>query len=68
MVISRLRDVLKERGLRQDWVAEKANVHPTTLSKLAQGKAMPTLEVAYRIANLLDLRIDEIWVWEEDDE
>lgn len=66
MIRSKLGEVLKERGLRQDWLASRAGVHNATLSRIVTGKSVPTLEVAYRIANVLDLRVDEIWVWEEE--
>jgi putative transcriptional regulator len=66
MIRCRLRQVLEERGLRQDWLANRAGIHNATLSRLVTGKTVPTMEVAYRIASALDLHVDEIWVWEDD--
>ncbi|MCL6453536.1 MAG: helix-turn-helix transcriptional regulator [Alicyclobacillus sp.] len=53
-------------GLRKGWVAAQARITPTSLSQLIGGKRLPSLEVAYRIARVLDTRVDEIWVWEDE--
>ncbi|WAH38253.1 helix-turn-helix transcriptional regulator [Alicyclobacillus dauci] len=67
MIRTNLKDVLDSRGIKQKWLANEANIDQTTLSKLVRGKAIPTLEVAFRIAKVLDLRIDEVWYHEDDE-
>lgn len=67
MIKSHLASIIEERGLKQKWLSEKAKVHVTTLSKIARG-TVPTLEVAFRIAVALDLRVDEIWRYVEDED
>lgn len=65
MIKSNLREVIDKRGIKQSWLAEQSKVTPTTLSQIVTGKRTPTLEVAFRIAKVLDLRIDELWYYEE---
>lgn len=68
MLGTRLNEIVDKRGIKQKWLAQEAKVDPTTLSKLVRGKSFPTLDVAFRIANALDLCVDEIWYWERDPE
>ena len=58
----RLKEIIKERGLKQNFIAEKVGVSVSALSSLATEKSLPTLDVAYRIAAELDLNVMEIWV------
>lgn len=58
----RLKEIIKERGLKQNFIAEKTGISVSALSALVTGKTLPTLEVAYRIAAELDLNVMEIWV------
>lgn len=61
-----LKEILKKRGLKQNYIAEKAGVSDTALSSLVRGKSLPTLDVAYRIAKELDLNVMEIWIMEKE--
>lgn len=63
---SRLNDIIEERGIKKGWVAEKVGISRTTISQLTNEKSLPTLPVAYRIAKLLNVKIEEIW-YEEDE-
>jgi DNA-binding XRE family transcriptional regulator len=65
---SNLREILKERGLKQGFIAEKAGISQTTFSYLVTGKSLPTLEVAYKIAKVLDLQVEYIWIPENEEE
>lgn len=58
----RLKEIIKERGLKQNFIAEKTGISVSALSSLVTEKSLPTLEVAYRIAAELDLNVMEIWV------
>jgi putative transcriptional regulator len=60
-IVCILEDILKERGLKKGYIAEKANVSRAALSLILKGKSMPSLPVAMRIAEVLDIRIEDIW-------
>lgn len=64
----RLKEIFKERGLKQNFIAEKTGISVSALSALTTEKTLPTLEVAYRIAAELDLNVMEIWVLKQQDE
>lgn len=61
----RLKVIFAERGIKQNWLAERIGISRATLSLLMNNKSLPTLSVAYRIAEELDLNVMEIWVKEE---
>jgi transcriptional regulator with XRE-family HTH domain len=52
-----VRDRRIAAGLSQEKLAEKAGIHPTYVSLLERGKRKPTLDVADRIANALNVSV-----------
>jgi DNA-binding XRE family transcriptional regulator len=56
-----LQRIIKERGLKQAFIAEKADVSPGALSKIVRGESLPTLPVAIRIARVLGETVEELW-------
>jgi putative transcriptional regulator len=58
----RLKVIFAEREIRQTEFAEQVGIGRATLSQLVNNKSLPTLEVAYRIAQELDINVMEIWV------
>jgi putative transcriptional regulator len=61
----RLKIIMAELGIKQKWLAEKAEISHAQLSALANNKNLPTLPVAFRIAKALGMRIEDIWYEEE---
>ncbi|OYD59781.1 transcriptional regulator [Fictibacillus aquaticus] len=57
-----MESILKERGIKKGFVARKAGISLTTMTLLSKGKSLPTLPVAFRIAEVLEMRIEEIWI------
>ncbi|WP_338788833.1 helix-turn-helix transcriptional regulator [Metabacillus sp. FJAT-53654] len=58
----KLRDFLNENGIKQKFIAEKAEISQGTLSLIIRGESLPTLPVAYKIAGVVNKPIEEIWV------
>lgn len=64
----RLRVILAEKEVKegkkitQGEFADKVQISKAALSALINNRALPTLEVAYRISEVLDLPVEEIWV------
>lgn len=56
-----LAKVIKEKGLKKGWVAEKAGVTPGTLSLILNGKSDPTLKVALKISRVVGVPVEELW-------
>ena len=61
---SRLKEILDERGIKYRFVAKKANIASSTMSALVKG-GLPTLPVAYRIARVLEMKLEDIWIEED---
>jgi putative transcriptional regulator len=58
----RLRVILAEKEMTHEELRKKVNVGRSTLSQIINNKTLPRFDVAYRIAEALDMRIEEVWV------
>lgn len=58
---TKLKKLLKQRGLKQEWLAKEARIGATALSRIVQGKASPSLRNALRIAKALGVSVEDIW-------
>lgn len=57
----RLEEIIKEKGLRKDFIAHKIGISPGLLSKYLSGERKPKLNTAKKLADLLELSIEEIF-------
>lgn len=60
-MINRLRDLRKARGWTQEDLAIELNVSRQTINALEAGRYAPSLPLAFQIARLFDLTIEEIF-------
>lgn len=58
---TKLKEIIRKRGLKQGFVAEKIGISQGTLSLIVQGKSIPTLPVAIKIAKFLNMSVEELW-------
>ena len=58
---NKIKVLRKEMGLRQEDMAEKVGVTRQTIIAIENNKYNPTLELAMRIAILLDTRVEDIF-------
>ncbi|MDR7237098.1 helix-turn-helix transcriptional regulator [Neobacillus drentensis] len=56
---------LKDRNFTQKKFAERIGVTDTTLSQIANGRSLPSFEVAYKIVKALERPLEEIWIENE---
>jgi DNA-binding XRE family transcriptional regulator len=61
MIINNLSKILDERGIKQIWLCAKADISQTTLSNCLNDRHSVSLIVALKIANALELRVEDIW-------
>lgn len=59
---SRLRKLVRERGLKHKWLAEQLCVDPTTFSRWMKGRNIPSLAHGVRLARLLDVPVSDLVV------
>jgi len=61
-----IKKLRKQRGLRQEDLAEKLGVSRQTVIAIENNKYNPTLELAMRLARYLDTTIEELFILEDD--
>jgi putative transcriptional regulator len=64
---NQLRDLRAERNWSQQRLAEELNVSRQTINAIENGKYDPSLPLAFKMAFLFDLRIEELFEPQEDD-
>jgi transcriptional regulator with XRE-family HTH domain len=58
--MNRIKEVLKEKGISQTWLAEKTDKSYTTINEYARNKRQPSIEDLYKIAEILNLEVAEL--------
>ena len=56
----------KERGLTQDDLAKAVDVTRQTIISLENGKYIASLQLAHKISKYFDMKIEDVFVFEED--
>ena len=64
---NRLRVIRAERNWSQADLAEKLGVSRQTINAVETGKYDPSLPLAFKIARLVDMKIEEIFIFDEDE-
>ncbi len=65
---NRLVELRQERGILQDELAEALQISRQTVSSLERGRYNPSILLAFRIARYFGLSIEEIFLYDEDDD
>jgi putative transcriptional regulator len=55
--MNRIKEVLKDKGISQTWLADKMEKSYNTINEYARNVRQPSLEDLYRIAEILDVDI-----------
>ena len=58
--INRIKMVLAEKKRTNKWLAEQLGCAPTTVSKWVTNACQPPMETYIKIANVLDVEINEL--------
>lgn len=53
--MNRIKEVLKEKGVKQVWLAEQLGKSFNTVNGYVQNRHQPSLETLYKIAEILDV-------------
>ncbi len=61
-----LEKLRKERGIKQEELADSLEVSRQTISSLEKGRYNPSIQLAFKIAHYFDMTIEEIFIYEED--
>jgi repressor LexA len=60
--MNRIKEVLDDKGIKQIWLAEKLGKSFNMVNSYVQNRRQPTLEVLYKIAELLQVEATELLV------
>ncbi len=65
---NRLEEIRKQRGIRQEDLAAALEVSRQTIGSLENGRYNPSITLAFKIAKYFEMSIEEIFIFEEEDE
>lgn len=65
---NKLEQKRKESGMTQEELADKLMVSRQTINSLENGKYNPSILLAFKIAKLFELSIEDIFIYEESDD
>lgn len=63
---NRLEEIRKQRGLKQEDLAEILQVSRQTIGSLENGRYNPSITLAFKIARYFDMSIEDIFIYEEE--
>ena len=63
--INRIKVMLAEKRKSNKWLSEALGVAPTTVSKWCTNNAQPPMETFMRIAQILEVNLDDLVRYEE---
>lgn len=63
---NRLEEIRKERGINQEDLAAALEVSRQTIGSLEHGRYNPSIILAFKIARYFDMKIEDIFIYEEE--
>ena len=63
---NRLEELRKQRGIKQEELANALEVSRQTIGSLENGRYNPSILLAFKVARYFDLTIEDIFIYEED--
>ncbi|WP_276980842.1 helix-turn-helix transcriptional regulator [Johnsonella ignava] len=62
---NRLEELRKMKGIKQEELALELEVSRQTIGSLENGRYNPSILLAFKIARFFDLKIEDIFIYEE---
>jgi transcriptional regulator with XRE-family HTH domain len=60
--MNRIKEVLKEKGIKQIWLADKLGKSYNMVNGYVQNRQQPRLEVLIEVANILNVNVTELLI------
>ena len=60
--MNRIKEILESKGIMQKWLAEQLGKSYNMVNSYAQNRRQPSIEVLYKIADILDVDVKELLV------
>ena len=64
---NRLEEIRKAKGITQEELANALEVSRQTVGSLENGRYNPSIILAFKIARFFDVSIEEVFIYEEDE-
>ncbi|NFH40748.1 helix-turn-helix transcriptional regulator [Clostridium sporogenes] len=64
-VKNNLKEILKDRGIKQVWLAEQVGVTKATISNICNNRFPTSIELGFKIADVLDMEFEQIFHYEK---
>ncbi len=64
---TRIRELRARYNMTQEELARRVGVRRETIVFLEKGKYSPSLRLAYRIARVFNVRIEDVFIFEDED-
>ncbi|HIS91953.1 MAG TPA: helix-turn-helix transcriptional regulator [Candidatus Alectryocaccomicrobium excrementavium] len=64
---NRLEEIRKARGIKQEELAAALEVSRQTIGSLENGRYNPSIVLAFKIARYFGMRIEDIFIYEEEE-
>ena len=61
-----LEQLRKQRGIKQEELAAALEVSRQTIGSLENGRYNPSIVLAFKLARYFDMRIEDIFIYEEE--
>lgn len=65
---NRLEEIRKSHGIKQEELAAALEVSRQTISSLENGRYNPSILLAFRLARYFRLRVEDIFIYEEEEQ
>ena len=66
-VENRVKELRAAAGMRQEDLARRVSVSRQTIISIEGGRYNPSLELAWRLSRVLEVRIEDLFSFKEDD-
>lgn len=64
---NRIEEIRRAKDIRQEELAKMLGVSRQTISSLENGRYNPSIFLAFKIARLFEMSIEEIFIYEEEE-
>ena len=65
---NRLEEIRKSQGIKQEELSAALEVSRQTIGSLENGRYNPSIILAFKIARYFNMRIEDIFIYEEDEQ
>ncbi|WP_125154502.1 helix-turn-helix transcriptional regulator [Clostridium rectalis] len=66
-VKNRLKEIIDGKGIKQVWLAKHVGVNKSTISNIINNRYKTTIELGFKIADVLGVEFTDIFYYEKED-